>query len=78
MPLCSSVAQQQRNFSAAEDQCFDAVARFHLVGNREESRACFGQEDVFQQFAEIFLVNVVLFFFVWRDELESVRENTFG
>src|SRR5438128_8277401 len=64
------ITQDQRKFSAAENQSINAVTLLHLSDDRRQALACFRQEDVVEQLSHVFLVDECAFYFVGDDDLD--------
>src|SRR5258708_12278505 len=69
--IVRSFAEYQRQLSPAEDQTVNPFTLFHFVDDGEKVIAGLGQEHIFEQLAQILLVDIVLFIFSRNDDVET-------
>src|SRR5205814_4146213 len=73
-----SVAQDQRKFRAAENQSIDALTLLYLLDDRDQTLACFREENVVEQLAHVFFVDERSFILVGNDYVDSGCSEDFG
>src|SRR5438105_4453719 len=65
---CAGATQEQREFGACKDDCFNCIFRFHAASDAQDLVAGFRQELILQQFTNVLAVNVFTLCLFGRDQ----------
>jgi hypothetical protein len=76
-PFRFGAAEEERQLGAGEEQRFDSFVVAHPIDDADERGAGLGQELVFEQLVDVFLVDDRLLVCARRDQLDS-RAKTSG